>query len=36
MRHYWLCPHIHRNGDEALACAREHLRTGLWNGQFRR
>jgi hypothetical protein len=32
-RKYWVCPHDHPSGDEALACARDWLRNGKWDGK---
>lgn len=32
-RKYWVCPHDHPSAEEALACARDWLRNGTWDGR---
>lgn len=32
-RKYWACNHDHLSADEALACARDQLRKGEWDGR---
>ncbi len=31
-RKYWVCGHNHRSGEEAFACARTMLSSGMWDG----
>jgi hypothetical protein len=32
-RKYWVCLHNHHTGEEALACARNHLDNAKWDGR---